>query len=168
MKLRPVRICDVSRTLRISSASLIDFLRSKGYTIIGDYLSPLSSRMVELIQTGYQEGPPFQELTPMLSQAESWEKDNADLVSTLHTPPPPPVEKLGLPVREYHPRQKRAPKFRFIPPTTPAPTGRITLTPLDLELFHQALELPESQKIRLRDYLRRVTILKAISQLEGL
>jgi hypothetical protein len=169
MKLKPVRIHDISRILRISSSSLIEFLRAKGYTIIGDYLSPCSSRMVELIQTGMHEGPPFQELIPYILQAEAWEKVNPELVSQLHTPPPPPpvkpvkIEEIE---RARRPRRKREPKISFSPPATTSYTGRIALQPLDLELIYQMLALDENKKIEVRDYLRRKTILKAISQME--
>lgn len=165
MKLKPVRVCDVSRALRISSSSLIAFLREKGYSILNDYLSPLSSRMVELIQTGYHEGPPFEELNPLLVQAEGWEKANPDTVAQLHTPPPAPV-RLPDEAKEIRMRKKRAPRFSFATPHPSHFTGRIHLAPLDLEIIHQLLELSEERKILVRDYLRRKTILKAISQME--
>jgi hypothetical protein len=165
MKSKPVRVCDVSRVLRLSSSSLIDFLRNRGYSILNDYLSPLSSRMVELIQTGYHDGPPFQELNSLLVQAEDWEKANPDTVNQLHTPPPakaPPSEEL----KEIRQRRKRVPRISFAPPHVTPPTGRITLTPLDLEIIHRMLALNEDHKIQIRDYLRRKTILRAISLME--
>ncbi len=165
MKLRPVRICDVSRTLRISSASLIEFLQSKGYSVIGDYFSPITSRMVELIQNGFHEGPPFQELTPYLTQAETWERENSEVVNQLHAPPPP-RQKPEVIRREYRPRKPRVPRFSFAPTPALVFTGRIALTPLDLELIHRSLELSEAGKTVVRDYLRRRTILKAISKME--
>ncbi|MBU1651807.1 hypothetical protein KKA00_06280, partial [bacterium] len=86
MKSRPVRICDISRVIRISSASLITFLQERGFRVKGDFRSPLSCRMLETIQTGYQEGPPFAELNPYFPKAELWENEHAELVSELHTP----------------------------------------------------------------------------------
>jgi hypothetical protein len=166
MKFKPVRIHDISRVLRISSSSLIEFLRAKGYTILGDYLSPCSSRMVEHIQTGMHDGPPYQELIPYLLQAEAWEKVNPELVNQLHTPPSPPSSKVEGVVREYKPRRKREAKISFSPHPTTSYTGRIALEPLDLELIYQMLALDEAKKIEVRDYLRRKTILKAISQME--
>jgi hypothetical protein len=165
MKSKPVRVCDISRVLRLPSPSLIAFLRERGYSILNDYLSPLSSRMVELIQTGYHDGPPFQELNPLLTQAEDWEKVNPDTVTQLHTPPP---TKTVLPdeSREIKLRRKRIPRISFAPAHTAPPTGRIALTPLDLEIIHRMLALGEDHKIQIRDYLRRKTILRAISLME--
>ncbi|RJP77399.1 MAG: hypothetical protein C4524_08355 [Candidatus Zixiibacteriota bacterium] len=165
MKLKPVRVCDVSRILRISSASLIDFLKQNGYSVVGDYLSPLSSRMVELIQTGMHEGPPLSELNPALSQAEEWEKLNPDLVQQLHLPPPPPP-KPEEELRERRPRKSRLPRISFQPAAHNAWNGSFILTPLDLEIIQRALELSDDKKLAMRDYLRRRTILKAISQME--
>lgn len=167
MKPKPVRICDVSRVLRISSASLISFLQEKGYSVIGDYRSPLSSSMVELIQNGYNEGPPFQELDSFMPQAEAWEKTNQDTLQRLHAPPPLP--KRPEPVAEeikVRRRRSRKPKPRLSPPRPPVYTGRLNLSPIDLELIHQILALEESEKIMVRDFLRRKTILKALSHLE--
>jgi hypothetical protein len=165
MKFKPVRVCDVSRVLRISSSSLIDFLRDKGFRVIHDYLSPLSGRMVEIIQNGYHEGPPFEELNPMLVQAEVWEKANPDTVTQLHTPPPPP--KYSEELKELRQRRKRGPRFSFAPLHPPQKnSGRLPVTPLDLELIHRMLALSDESKIIVRDYLRRKTILKAISQME--
>lgn len=167
MKLKPVRISDISRVVRISSSSLIEFLRGKGYNILNDYRSPLSGRMVELIQNGYNEGPPFQELIPYLLQAEAWEKQNAEIVQKLHQPPPQPpkLEKpkkerpLGIRIRKSRPVHKT-------PAVTADPSAKIDLTPLDLELIQQALQLPLKQKILIRDYLRRKVLLEAISKLD--
>ena len=167
MKARPVRICDISRELRISSSSLISFLQEKGYSVIGEFRSPLSSKMVELIQNGYNEGPPFTELNSFIPKAEEWEKQNDELVSKLHSPPPKPQKKVEE--EEYKPRRRRVrkPKLQWrISPSATVYTGRITLTPLDLELIHQMLALDEPDKIKVRDYLRRKTILKALSHLE--
>jgi len=164
MKQKPVRVCDVSRMVRISSSSLIDFLRQKGFNIINDYLSPLSSRMVELIQNGMNEGPPLMELNPLLSQAEEWEKQNPQVVNQLHTPPPP--KSVDSAIREFRPRRKRQPRISFLPPPPPVHTGKIPITPLDLELIQRALALDDDRKTRVRDYLRRKTILAAISRLE--
>lgn len=166
-KVKPVRICDISRVLRISSTSLISFLQEKGYSIIGDFRSPLSSRMMELIQNGYQEGPPFGELTPLLPRVEKWESQNHETVERLHTPPKPElkivVEEEGKPKK----RRRRKIKFawRAIPDDTTY-TGRISLTFLDLELIQRIFELEEAEKIIVRDLLRRKTILQAISHLE--
>lgn len=167
MKPKPVRICDVSRVLRISSSSLITFLQEKGYSVIGDYRSPLSSSMVELIQNGYDEGPPFQELGPFMPQAEEWEKNNRDMLKRLHTPPP--VPKPPEPVAEDATvirRRRRTPKLRLKPPSPTFYTGRINLSHIDLELIQRIFELEEPDKMKVRDYLRRKTILKAISHLE--
>ena len=168
MKPKPVRVCDVSRLLRISSASLISFLEEKGYSVIGDYRSPLSSRMVELIQNGYHEGPPFQELNPLIPQADAWEKKNQETVRQLHKPPPVP-QPIEEKLEETRPRMRRPrkPKLRLRRPAIPAIyTGRISLEPLDLELIQRTLALEEPGKIQVRDFLRRRTILKAISQLD--
>jgi hypothetical protein len=165
MKSKPVRVCDVSRVLRISSSSLIAFLREKDYNILNDYLSPLSSRMVELIQNGYHEGPPFQELNPLLIQAEAWETANPSTVDQLHTPPSPPA-KLPDDIKELKQRRKRIPRITFAPQHHAPNTGRITIGFLDLEIIHQLLGMSEERKIQVRDYLRRKTILKAISQME--
>jgi hypothetical protein len=165
MKSKPVRVCDVSRILRLPSPSLIAFLRERGYSILNDYLSPLSSRMVELIQTGYHDGPPFQELNPLLAQAEVWEKGNPETVSQLHTPPPSRTTSSDE-FREFKSRRKRTLRISFAPPHVTPPTGRITLAPLDLEIIHRMLALSEDHKIQVRDYLRRKTILRAISQME--
>jgi hypothetical protein len=167
MKTKPVRVCDVSRILRISSASLISFLEEKGYSVIGEFRSPLSSTMVELIQNGYNEGPPFQELNPFMPQAEEWEKLNEDTLKRLHTPPPKPARseaaEEGVTIRKT---RTRKPKLKIISHRSTVYTGRIDLIPIDLELIHQILELDESNKIKVRDFLRRKTILKALSQLD--
>ncbi len=167
MKLKPVRISDISRVVRISSSSLIEFLREKGYNILNDYRSPLSGRMVELIQNGYHEGPPFQELIPYLLQAEAWEKQNAEIVQKLHQPPPQPP-KAEKPKRERQPRQqsRTSRPVRKAPSVAGIPSGKINVTPLDLELIQQALQLPEEQKILVRDHLRRKILLEAISRLD--
>jgi len=88
MKSKPVRISDVSRVIRISSSSLITFLQDNGYSVKGDYRSPMTGRMVELVQNGYREGPPFDELTPYILRAENWEELHTDVVTQLHTPSP--------------------------------------------------------------------------------
>jgi hypothetical protein len=167
MKLKPVRISDISRVVRISSASLIEFLQGKGYTVLNDYRSPLSGRMVELIQNGYSEGPPFQELIPYLLQAEAWEKQNAEIVKKLHQPPqqPPGKEKAK---RERPPgMSKRKPRpVQKTPAAATIPSGKVHVTPLDLELIQQALQLPEEQKILVRDHLRRKLLLEAISRMD--
>jgi len=166
MKLKPVRICDVSRIVRISSSSLIDFLRGKGYSVIRDYLSPLSSRMVELIQNGFNEGPPFQELNPLLTRAEEWEKANPEVVGQLHTPSSPAPRVVMPEEEECKPRRKRQPHISFQPVAKPVHTGRIPVMPLDLEIIQRMLALEESKKMVMRDYLRRKTILEAISRME--
>ena len=167
-KIKPVRICDISRVLRISSASLISFLHDNGYSVIGDFRSPLSSRMMELIQNGYQEGPPFKELNQFLPQAEDWENKNREKVERLHKPPPLP-QPTKIEAEEPKPRKRRRkkPKLqrRSIPSAT-AHTGRITLSYMDMELIQRIFELEEPEKIKVRDYFRRKTILKAISLLE--
>jgi hypothetical protein len=167
MKTKPVRVCDVSRVLRISSASLISFLEEKGYSVIGDFRSPLSSKMVELIQNGYRDGPPFQELNPFMPQAEEWEKLNEDTFKRLHTPPPRPVHP-EVPEEEVTIRKTRTrkPRLKISSHSSTVYTGRIDLTPIDLELIHQILELDESNKTKVRDFLRRKTILKALSHLD--
>ncbi len=168
MKVKPVRICDISRVLRISSASLISFLQEKGYSVLGDYRSPLTSRMVELIQNGYNEGPPFQELNPYMPQAEAWENQNEEMARRLHTPPPQPKKEK----EETEHRRTRKPRARKVylrrritPPST-VYTGRIALAYIDLELIQRILELEEPDKIKVRDFLRRKTLLKALSQLD--
>ena len=167
MKTKPVRVCDVSRVLRISSSSLIAFLEEKGYSVIGDFRSPLSSTMVELIQNGYHDGPPFQELNPLMPQAEEWEKQNEDTIKRLHIPPPRPAHS-EVPEVEVTARKTRTrkPKLKIRSYKSTVYTGRIELTPIDLELIHQILNLDESDKIKVRDFLRRKTILKALSHLE--
>ena len=168
MKLKPVRVCDISRILRISSASLISFLQERGYSLKGDFRSPLSGKMVELIQNGYQDGPPFTELNPMIPKAEAWEKENAEIVSLLHKPPPqakPQIEEI--PVTSHRRGRPRKPRLRTPPvPTTYTFTGRIALTFMDLELIQRALALDADNKIKVRDFLRRRTILKALAKLE--
>ncbi len=170
MKSKPVRVCDVSRLVRIPSSSLIEFLREKGYHIRHDYLAPLSLRMLELIQNGYHEGPPFQELNPLFPQAQEWENSNPEMVEQLHAPPPPPPPPLAAlldeDLREYRPRRKRQPRISFQPMAQPVYTGRIPVTPLDLEIIHRMLALEEDKKMRLRDHLRRKTILEAISRMQ--
>jgi hypothetical protein len=171
MKSKPVRVCDVSRLVRIPSSSLIEFLREKGFSILSDYLSPLSSRMLELIQNGYNEGPPFQELNALFAQSEEWEKLNPEIVERLHAPPPPPPRPTTaiLPEdKEYRPRRQRQPRISFQPAPQPAYTGRIPVTPLDLELIQRVLDLGETKKMKVRDYLRRKTIMEAISRMDKL
>jgi len=167
MKSKPVRVCDVSRLVRIPSSSLIDFLKERGYNIRNDYLAPLSIRMLELIQNGFNEGPPLQELNPLFSQAQEWEQSNPEVVEQLHTPPPPPPKSiLGEEDREFRRRRRRQPRISFLPPAQPVNTGRIPLTPLDLEIIHRMLELEEPKKMHLRDHLRRKSILEAISRMQ--
>ncbi|MCX6639055.1 MAG: hypothetical protein NTW14_01055 [bacterium] len=169
MKTKPVRIFDVSRLLRIPSNTLIAFLKGKGYDVIGDYFSPLTDKMVELIQNGYHDGPPFKELDPYLRLAEVWSDQNPALVEQMHKPPQAkaPSRKDDV-VKEPVHRRPRKPKISFAPrQVSPyAYTGRIALEFIDLELIHQILTLEEEKKILIRDYFRRKTILKAISQLE--
>ena len=165
MKSKPVRVCDVSRLVRIPSSTLIDFLKERGYNIRNDYLAPLSIRMLELIQNGFNEGPPLQELNPLFHLAQEWEQSNPEVVEQLHTPPPP-KSILDDKDREFRPRRRRQPRISFLPPAQPVNTGRIPLTPLDLELIHRMLELEEPKKMRLRDHLRRKTILEAISRMQ--
>lgn len=168
MKSKPVRICDVSRVLRISSASLISFLREKGFTLKGEYRSPLSGKMIELIQNGYQEGPPFVELNPLIPKAEAWETENTDVVNQLHTPTQrtesSPDEPPIIPRRRGRPRKPRlqvsTPRLSIVN------TGKIQLTYLDLELIQRMLGLQEAEKIKVRDYLRRRTILRALAKFE--
>lgn len=168
MKSKPVRICDVSRILRISSASLISFLQENGYSIIGDYRSPLSSRMVELIQNGYNEGPPFLELTPLMPQAEAWEIGNQELVKKLHAPARPRAKEIEEPEERgpYYRKPRKPYRRARVLPAVSTYTGRIALTYMDMELIQRILALEEPEKIQIRDYLRRKTLLKAISQLE--
>jgi hypothetical protein len=169
MKNKPVRVCDVSRLLRIPSNTLITFLKGKGYDVIGDYLSPLSDKMMELLQNGYHDGPPFKELDPYLRQAEAWSMTNPDIVAQMHRPlkaPPVPAASISRPPIQ---RRPRTPKISFTPRPKPAPyayTGRIALSFLDLELIDQVFALDEEKKLIMRDFFRRKTILKAISQLE--
>jgi hypothetical protein len=169
MKSKPVRICDVSRVLRISSASLISFLKEKGFTLKGDFRSPLSGKMVELIQNGYQEGPPFTKLNPLIPKAEAWETENTDIVNQLHTPtqraepqsnePQPATRRRGRP---------RKPRLQIqTAQVTIVNTGKITLSYIDLELIQKTLALQEPEKIKVRDYLRRRTILKALAKFES-
>jgi len=167
MKSKPVRVCDVSRLVRIPSSSLIDFLKERGYSVRNDYLAPLSIRMLELIQNGFHEGPPLQELNPLFHQAQEWEQSNPEVVEKLHTPPlPPPKASLADEDRDFRPRRRRQPRISFQPAAQPVNTGRIPLTPLDLELIHRMLELEEHKKMRLRDHLRRKSILEAISRMQ--
>jgi len=167
MKSKPVRVCDVSRLVRIPSSSLIDFLKERGYSVRNDYLAPLSIRMLELIQNGFHEGPPLQELNPLFHQAQEWEQSNPEVVEKLHTPPLPPSKaSLADEDRDFRPRRRRQPRISFQPAAQPVNTGRIPLTPLDLELIHRMLELEEHKKMRLRDHLRRKSILEAISRMQ--
>ncbi len=169
MKTKPVRVCDVSRILRISSASLISFLQENGYSVKGDFRSPLSSKMVELIQTGYQEGPPFQELNTLLPQAEQWEKHHSDIVRELHTPPAKPKRKASVVDDENTPRRRRQRKTRKREYNTPHHSlfaKPLNLSALDMELIQRILELDEERKIIVRDYFRRKILLKAIRNLE--
>jgi hypothetical protein len=168
MKSKPVRVCDISRILRISSASLISFLQEKGYSLKGDFRSPLSGKMVELIQNGYQDGPPFTELNPMIPKAEAWEQENADVVSLLHKPPPlAKLQPEERPEKAHRRGRPRKPHLQIPPaPVTHAFTGRIALTFMDLELIQRTLALNADNKIKVRDFLRRRTILKALARLE--
>ncbi len=167
MRVKPVRISDISRVLRISSASLISFLHENGYSVRGDFRSPLSGKMVELIRTGYQEGPPFEALTPLTLRAEEWEKQNSDLVGQLHTPPPEPekeAKEIKKPVLRQSRKHKPKLRIRTIAPST-IHNGRIPVTYLDLDLIQRALALEEENKIKIRDYLRRRNLLEAIAKM---
>ncbi|TKJ40334.1 hypothetical protein CEE37_08385 [candidate division LCP-89 bacterium B3_LCP] len=168
MKAKPVRICDISRILRISSTSLISFLQEKGYSVVGDFRSPVSSRMLELIQNGYTDGPPFKELDTMLPQAEEWEKQNDTTLNKLHTRPPKP-EPAQKKAPEAKPKKYKPRKPGLIRRKAPASlvyTGRIKLTPIDLELIQRLFALEEPEKIKIRDHFRRNTILKAIADID--
>jgi len=169
MKYKPVRVCDISRILRLSSTSLIDFLTDAGYSIIKGHRSPLSSRMLELIQTGYHEGPPFMELNPYLVRAEEWESENHELVKLLHTPQKAPARKeddAKIPAPVIRHRKPKPVMFTFRTPARKHVTGKISVTPIDLELIQRVFALEESYKIVFRDYLRKKSVLRAISQME--
>jgi len=169
MKSKPVRICDISRIIRISSASLISFLKERGFQVKGDFRSPLSCLMLETIQTGFQEGPPFSELNPYFPKAAAWEKDHGHVVEELHTPdetsPVAELEVSEIPRRKIRHKKKSKVIVRQIAPPLQQ-TGKIQLSFLDLELIHRLLELSEEDKAKVREFLRRKMILKTIANLE--
>ncbi len=167
MKAKPVRLSDISREVRIPSSSLISFLHENGYSVKGDFRSPLTCRMVELIQNGFREGPPFKELDPHVIRAEAWEKDNSELVSELHTPPPKPEPEKPAPVDKPRRRRITKPKLTLRSPVQAnINSGSIRVTHIDLDIIERIFNLDEADKIKVRDFLVRKTLLKAIAKLE--
>ncbi len=149
MKAKPVRISDISREVRIPSSSLISFLHENGY------------------QNGFREGPPFKELDPHVIRAEAWEKDNSELVSELHTPPPKPEPEKPAPVEKPRRRRITKPKLTLRSPVQPnINSGSIRVTHIDLDIIERIFNLDEADKIKVRDFLVRKTLLKAIAKLE--
>lgn len=171
---RPVRIIDISRSLNLSTATLIDFLERNGYPVKRAHHTVLLPDILEEISSEFASGRDLVTLTQLIEESNRWvveHRDSAEEISQVFI-----RRQARLRVRRERARRviegrKRARLKRerreiqqlefasimgSLADIDGNHKGKINPAPLDLEIIHQALALVPSKKMSLLRYLRKM------------
>lgn len=172
--IKPVRIIDIARKLKLSTSTIIDFLESNCYPVERSHHTPLLFEILDEIASEFGSGPSIVLLTQLAEESKRWEVDYKETAEKIRNTWRVKTERLTLKrerarkVMEGRERSRalrekyEEKKYQFasamqtvIKPSTNG-SGIVKVDYLHLEIIERALALNQNDKQRLYKYLLRI------------
>jgi hypothetical protein len=171
---KPVRIIDIARLLKLSTATIIDFLGKNCYPVERSHHTPLTSEALSQIANEFCSKSDSIMISQLLNGAQIWENAHKETALQIKQQQQQGLERYAL-------RRQRAEKViagrermrilrqqfaeerekaSALYSTTSSPMaggdGRITPDFLKLEIIQKALSLEEKGKINFLNFLKKL------------
>ena len=169
---KPIRVIDIAKELNLATSTIIEFLEQNSYPVERSHHSPLLPEILEEINSEYGSGRTIAAIAQLTEKASGWVKENQETAAKIRKKWRDKSERMKLKrerarrmiegrekkrvVQEQFAESQR--KFESAMRTTITASekfdGRISPSPLDLEIIQKAITLPPENKMELLKHMR--------------
>ena len=178
---RPVRIIDIARNLKLSTTTIIEFLERNSYPVHRSHHTVLLPEILEEIASEFGSGRNMVVLNQLIEESSKWVDENSDtaqeIIDNYHRKRDRMRVKRERSRKVIEGREKAhlkrerlaAQKKEFtsvmqsLTEMSNKKNGKIKTEAIDLEIIRCALALLPKRKTTFLEYLRRITELYNIS-----